>query len=404
MAEAVRRRILILGNYPPPYGGVQHHIDRLTHHLCENGWECLVLAGGTLGTTRRGPLTVSKPTWQEKGLGALATTFRPAVWKWTAESSVWRRDPRTAFRHRMYLHIGDRILRRQRFDVIASYNLLAYSPIGDWLARRYGIPHIVNVFGEVYKSTALRRNAAFFRSICDRAKAVLSCSAHCGSSLSLIGVERPARVVLYGVNLEHFRPGPVAEGFRARHASGGEKVVLFVGRLGREMGLDSFIAAYQRVAPQAVAARFIAIGQAADLVEEAERVAAASGGRFAVVSNVPYADIPQYYRLANVVVVPTRGARTCSSLAAMEAMATEKPVVGFEVGGIPEVVQHERTGLLADAENVDSLARGILRILRDDGLAASFGAAGFERATQHFDESRVGRTMEDIFLQAITSR
>lgn len=404
MAEASRRRILILGNYPPPYGGVQHHIDRLTQHLCGNGWDCHVLAGGTLGTSRRGPLTVSKPTWREKGLGAMATSFRPALWAWAAESSVWRTDPRTALRHRMYLYSGDRLLRRKRFDVIASYNLLAYSPIGDWLARRYGLPHIVNVFGEVYKSAAVRRDAAFFKSICDRAETVLSCSAHCATSLSLIGVERPARVVLYGVNIEHFRPGPVAEGLRALHSPDGDKVVLFVGRLGREMGLDSFIAAYQRVASQTVAARFIAIGQAAELVDEAKRVAEASGGRFSVVSNVPYDDILQYYRLADVVVVPTRGARTCSSLAAMEAMATAKPVVGFDVGGIPEVVQHERTGLLADAENVDSLARGILRILHDDSLAAAFSAAGFERATQHFDESRVGRTMEDIFLHAMANR
>jgi glycosyltransferase involved in cell wall biosynthesis len=73
-------------------------------------------------------------------------------------------------------------------------------------------------------------------------------------------------------------------------------------------------------------------------------------------------------------------------LTLIEAMAAALPVVATRVGGIPEVVENGRTGLLAAASDDDALARHILRIAADPDLAAALGRHGRQRARSAFGE------------------
>ena len=53
-ADGAGRSVLLIGNYPPPYGGVPLHVERLSAHLAARGWSCHVLSGGREGTRRIG--------------------------------------------------------------------------------------------------------------------------------------------------------------------------------------------------------------------------------------------------------------------------------------------------------------------------------------------------------------
>jgi glycosyltransferase involved in cell wall biosynthesis len=145
------------------------------------------------------------------------------------------------------------------------------------------------------------------------------------------------------------------------------------------------------------------VGQAGDLAEEVEKECESSGGRFVLRRNAPYTDLPNYYRLANIVVVPTRGDRTCSSLAVMETMATRKPVIGFAIGGIPEIVENEKSGLLVEPENISALADSIGRLLEDGTLRNEIAEAGYQQAQARFDEKLVNVEMERHFLDALSA-
>ena len=63
---------------------------------------------------------------------------------------------------------------------------------------------------------------------------------------------------------------------------------------------------------------------------------------------------------------------------AMEMLATGKPVIAADIGGIPDLIQHEKTGLLVPPNDPDALAAAIRRLLADSGLAASLARAGRE--------------------------
>ncbi|HKI37098.1 MAG TPA: glycosyltransferase [Gemmataceae bacterium] len=76
-------------------------------------------------------------------------------------------------------------------------------------------------------------------------------------------------------------------------------------------------------------------------------------------------------------------------LTLLEAMAARLPVVSTNVGGVPEVVEDGRTGLLAAAGDDEGLARQILRLAEDSELRRAMGEAGRCRAEERFDEARM---------------
>jgi glycosyltransferase involved in cell wall biosynthesis len=89
----------------------------------------------------------------------------------------------------------------------------------------------------------------------------------------------------------------------------------------------------------------------------------------------------------------------------LEAMALGRPVVAFEVGGIPEMVDDGATGLLARGRppDIEGLANHLLTYVRRPDLRAAHGAAGRARAVREFDSAVHGRRIQQELLDAAGS-
>jgi glycosyltransferase involved in cell wall biosynthesis len=86
-------------------------------------------------------------------------------------------------------------------------------------------------------------------------------------------------------------------------------------------------------------------------------------------------------------------------LAILEAMASGCPVVATAVGGIPECVVHEQTGLLVPPANDAQLADAVIRVLSDEVLQHRWGQAGRRRVAEHFSVDRGVVRLEQVFRQ-----
>ncbi|MBC7329579.1 glycosyltransferase [bacterium] len=88
----------------------------------------------------------------------------------------------------------------------------------------------------------------------------------------------------------------------------------------------------------------------------------------------------------------------------IEAMASGKPIVATDVGGIPEVVEDEITGILVPPRDPEALANAILRLAKDEKLRKEFGERGREKAIKEFDIKIAVKNYERVYLQNLEMR
>ncbi len=159
------------------------------------------------------------------------------------------------------------------------------------------------------------------------------------------------------------------------------------------------VAAFNRLCEQ-VPARLLLIGDGPDRASVEAGVAALGLSQKVRFLGVRH-DVATWLLRADVALVPS-GAESFG-LSALEALAAGRPVVATRVGGLADVVQHEKTGLLAEAGDIDGLATHLHRLATDPALAARFGAAGREDANLRFRPERALDGYESALRDAMTS-
>ena len=163
--------------------------------------------------------------------------------------------------------------------------------------------------------------------------------------------------------------------------------VLCVGRLAHEKGFDLAITAFGMILPRFPRARLVIAGNGA-IREQLERQAADHGLSHAVdfVGWVAPDRVPGLLNDATVVMIPSRSEGF--GLVALEAALMARPVVATRVGGLPEVVTHDETGLLVESDDAMALARATSFLLEHRELAVQIGLAARDRARTSFGWER----------------
>lgn len=154
---------------------------------------------------------------------------------------------------------------------------------------------------------------------------------------------------------------------RNRFAHESEKILLFVGRLVPEKGLDVLIKALPIILGNGVNAKIVAVGEGPQR-DEYQRLANyyGFGNKILFTGHIDDWTLRALYRVADVVIVPSRFEPF--GIVALEAMAAHCPVVASAVGGLSEIVDYEGTGLKVPLNNPDALAWAMLRVIKDVGF------------------------------------
>jgi len=194
----------------------------------------------------------------------------------------------------------------------------------------------------------------------------------------------PARLEVIWNGIDPGRAPTSADVERARQLLGaapGDRVVGSVGRLDPVKDFRTLLAAFAAIARRDPRLRLFIVGEGheqsalADVIR-AENIAARAqllGHREDVAALLPGCDV---YVNSSI----TEGI----SLTILEAMAAERPVVATAVGGTPEIVQDDETGLLRPARDTAALASAIHDLATDVPRATRLGAAGRARVLAHF--------------------
>lgn len=110
--------------------------------------------------------------------------------------------------------------------------------------------------------------------------------------------------------------------------------------------------------------------------------------------------LDKYYKASKLVVVPSRWPEPFG-MVGLEAMSRGRAVVGFDVGGIPDWLVHNVTGLLVHQQDIDKMAESIEKILNENNLADRFGKNGFNRFKEKYSfETYLGKLESYLFMSS----
>lgn len=223
--------------------------------------------------------------------------------------------------------------------------------------------------------------------------------ADCARKSPLFAGKR-VEVIANGIDLERFRPLDRAALRRQWHIEADAAVVLFGADSiqNRRKGFDLLLAALAALATQAPE-RPITLAAFGSLAADFTPPA---GFRFVHLGDISdESRLPEVYGLADLLVLPSREDNLPNT--AVEALACGIPVVGFRVGGLPDIVVDGETGWLAAPGDVDALAALILRVLAEQTPAA-WSERCRAKAESDFDSHRQAEKYRQLYLELLTAQ
>lgn len=164
----------------------------------------------------------------------------------------------------------------------------------------------------------------------------------------------------------------------------GPFTVGFLGRFEPYKGIPDLLSAFPRVLHGNPDARLLLAGEGPErpgLIALAERLGI--GGRTEFLGRVSGPEREAFFRRIHVLAFPSNVYENFG-LVALEALVRGRPVVGTNVGGIPDIVEDRRTGLLVPIRSPDSLARALLEVAEHPDLGRSWAEEGRRRVLERY--------------------
>ncbi len=221
------------------------------------------------------------------------------------------------------------------------------------------------------------------------------------------------RVQLNFVDADVFQPRARSEAWNVLHRGGlsvdpplvgGDRLILYPGRLSPRKGVDDLIRAAQIIIAQDPGTRFLITGdgpQRSDL--ESLRSSLGLERYVTFLGVLPSGLVPSLYNVVDAVVLPSvtiEGAEEGTPMSALEAMASGVPIIASAIGGLREIIADGKTGHLVPERSPERLAATIQQVLREDQTSITSSARAY--VCQHRSlESYAGEL--ETFLQAIVS-
>ena len=290
-------------------------------------------------------------------------------------------------------------IRRRAPDVLQTHlHAIRYALPSLLLRRRTVRVHTVHAIAKEETNTPFINRLAFAAGV----QPVAIAEAVAKSVERVYGIsELP--IVLNGIPVSRYASPSVPRPDWRRNEGVGEKDFVFVNvaRLRAEKNQRLLIRAFAGVARQAPDVWLLVAGDGplrSELVEAARDAGVSDRTRFLGLRE----DVPNVLGAADVFVLSSNFEG--NPLCVMEAMAAGLPVVSTAVGGVPELVEGSRSGVLVSAGDEAALTDAMLQLCRDADLTAKMGRAASARAREQFDVSVMARGYEALYERSLASR
>jgi len=207
-------------------------------------------------------------------------------------------------------------------------------------------------------------------------------------------------VVPNGINLNTFNGIDRDYDFRRQYAMDNEKIILFMGRLVYEKGVQHLIAAMPKILEYYNDSKLI-IGGKGGMIDELRAQTSALGldHKIYFTGYLNSKDVQKMYKCADVSVFPST--YEPFGIVALEAMLSGTPVVASDIGGLNEIINHGYNGMKSYAGNANSLADSILTLLYDHKLCDVITKNAQTKVRNEYNWTKIAQDTHFTYQKAI---
>ena len=207
-------------------------------------------------------------------------------------------------------------------------------------------------------------------------------------------------VIPNGINLSNFTGIERDYDFRRQYAMDNEKIILYVGRLVYEKGVQHLIAAMPKILSNYNDAKLIIAGRGGMMDElRAEASNLGLNDKIYFTGYLNSKQVQKMYKCADVAVFPST--YEPFGIVALEAMLAGVPVVVSDVGGLDEIVTHGVDGMKSYAGNANSIADSVTALLYDHQLATNVSKKAKQKVKDQFNWEKIAQDTHFTYEKAI---
>ena len=207
-------------------------------------------------------------------------------------------------------------------------------------------------------------------------------------------------VVPNGININNFAGIERDYEFRRQYAMDNEKIILYVGRLVYEKGIQNLISAMPKILNGYHDSKLIIAGKGGMLDElKAQANSMGLGDKVYFTGYLNAKQVQKMYKCADVAVFPST--YEPFGIVALEAMLAGVPTVVSDVGGLNEIIEHGVNGMKSYAGNSNSIADSVLSLLYDHKLSANISKNAKNKVKEQFNWNKIAQDTHFIYEKAI---
>jgi glycosyltransferase involved in cell wall biosynthesis len=290
-----------------------------------------------------------------------------------------------------------KLVRKIQPDLLHAHYATSYGRLG---ARANFHPYVLSVWGsDVFawpRKGAIPR--ALLKANLKAADQILSTSQVMADETNKYTAKK-IEVTPFGIDLDQFKPMEVDPFFNKDSI-----VVGTIKSLEPLYGIDSLILAFDMVCRELPDQdlRLLIVGdgsQRAELEALVNKLGIKGKAHFA--GRVGHAQLPTWYNRLDVYAALSRPDSESFGVAVIEASACERAVLVSNTGGLPEVVADGQTGLLAEPNDLGDIKEKLLKLVQNEDLRRTMGAAGRRRVAEKYDWDGCVRQMISIYESVI---
>ena len=384
--------LMLTWEYPPRIvGGIARVVNDLSKRLIKDGHDVYVV------TYREG----STPYYEnDKGVHV----YRVDNYMINPNNFI---DWIMQLNFNMVAKVNELIAKGEKFDVIHAHDwLVAYA--AKTLKNSYDLPLVSTIHateagrnGGIHDEVQRYINDTEWMLTYESSEVIVNSKFMKNDLQRLFGLPyEKINVVANGINSTTYSGVEKDYDFRRQYAADNEKIILFMGRLVYEKGVQHLISAMPKILENYHDAKLVIAGKGGMLDELKAQVEAMGLGQKVYFTGYLNAkQVSKMYKCADISVFPST--YEPFGIVALEAMLAGVPTVVSDVGGLNEIVEHGVDGMKSYAGNPNSLADSILALLFNPQLCDSIAKKARAKVKNEYSWAKIAQDTHFIYQKAI---